>query len=104
MAKTLRVGRIGYRFMGKAHSNAWRQAPRFFKLKANLEPHTICGARAIWLATRRHRLAGGGRVAADRHCGHRDADAFSRGYGHRGGEKRKACAVRIAFGNESQAG
>jgi len=43
MAKTLRVGMIGYRFMGKAHSNAWRQAPRFFPLKAGVEMHTICG-------------------------------------------------------------
>lgn len=34
---------IGYRFMGKAHSNAWRQAPHFFPLKANVEMHTICG-------------------------------------------------------------
>ncbi len=34
---------IGYRFMGKAHSNAWRQAPRFFPLKAGVEMHTICG-------------------------------------------------------------
>lgn len=34
---------IGYRFMGKAHSNAWRQAPHFFPLKANVELHTICG-------------------------------------------------------------
>lgn len=41
--KTLRVGMIGYRFMGKAHSNGWRQAPRFFPLKADLEMHTICG-------------------------------------------------------------
>ncbi len=29
--------------MGKAHSNAWRQAPRFFDLPANVELHTICG-------------------------------------------------------------
>ncbi len=43
MAKTLRVGMIGYRFMGKAHSNAWRQAPHFFSLKADVEMHTICG-------------------------------------------------------------
>lgn len=43
MANTLRVGMIGYRFMGKAHSNAWRQAPHFFPLKANIEMHTICG-------------------------------------------------------------
>ena len=34
---------VGYRFMGKAHSNAWRQAPRFFPLKAHIEMHTICG-------------------------------------------------------------
>jgi predicted dehydrogenase len=49
MAKTLRVGMIGYRFMGKAHSNAWRQAPHFFPLQANVEMHTICGrdSRAV---------------------------------------------------------
>ena len=29
-AKTLNVGMIGYKFMGKAHSNAYRQVPRFF--------------------------------------------------------------------------
>jgi predicted dehydrogenase len=29
--------------MGKAHSNAWRQAPRFFDLPANLWLKTICG-------------------------------------------------------------
>lgn len=43
MAKTLRVGLIGYGFMGKAHSNAWRQAPHFFSLKSKVEMHTICG-------------------------------------------------------------
>ncbi len=37
---------IGYRFMGKAHSNAWRQAPHFFPLKAGIEMHTICGRDA----------------------------------------------------------
>ena len=46
MAKTFRVGLIGYRFMGRAHSNAWRQAPKFFNLKANVELHTICGRNA----------------------------------------------------------
>jgi predicted dehydrogenase len=34
---------VGYRFMGKAHSNAWRQAPRFFNLPAEVEMHTIVG-------------------------------------------------------------
>ncbi len=46
MARTFRVGLIGHRFMGKAHSNAWRQAARFFHLKANIEMHTICGRNA----------------------------------------------------------
>jgi predicted dehydrogenase len=39
----LRVGLIGYNFMGKAHSNAWRQAGRFFDLPRSVELHTICG-------------------------------------------------------------
>ncbi|MSU60139.1 MAG: Gfo/Idh/MocA family oxidoreductase [Pedosphaera sp.] len=43
MAKTLRVGMIGYGFMGRAHSNAWRQVSHFFPLKARVEMHTICG-------------------------------------------------------------
>jgi predicted dehydrogenase len=30
--KTLRIGLVGYGFMGRAHSNAFRQAPRFFDL------------------------------------------------------------------------
>ena len=56
MAKTLRVGLIGYRFMGKAHSNAWRQAPRFFNLKANVELHTICGRNAAGVQAARAQL------------------------------------------------
>ncbi len=43
MARTLRIGMIGCGFMGKAHSNAWRQAPHFFPLRAKVELHTICG-------------------------------------------------------------
>lgn len=56
MAKTLRVGLIGYRFMGRAHSNAWRQAPRFFPLKANLELHTICGRNTAGVQAARAQL------------------------------------------------
>ena len=41
--RTLNVGLIGYKFMGKAHSNAWRQAPRFFDLPADVRMKTICG-------------------------------------------------------------
>ena len=43
MGKTLRVGMIGYGFMGKVHSNSWRQVGHFFPLKARVELHTICG-------------------------------------------------------------
>ena len=47
--RTLAVGLIGYGFMGKAHSNAWRQAPRFFDLPVELRMRTLCGrdARAV---------------------------------------------------------
>lgn len=43
MARTLRVGMIGYGFMGRVHSNSWRQVPHFFPLKARIELHSICG-------------------------------------------------------------
>lgn len=41
--KTFNVGLIGYQFMGKAHSNAYRQVGRFFDLPADIRMHTICG-------------------------------------------------------------
>jgi predicted dehydrogenase len=56
MARTFRIGLIGYRFMGRAHSNAWRQAPKFFKLKANVEMNTICGRDAAGVQAARSQL------------------------------------------------
>ncbi len=48
MPKTLRIGMIGYKFMGKAHSNGWRQVNRFFPdLPAEVELATICGRNAV---------------------------------------------------------
>lgn len=41
--KTLTIGLIGYQFMGKAHSNAYRQANRFFDLPLQVRMKTICG-------------------------------------------------------------
>lgn len=41
--KTINIGLIGYQFMGKAHSNAYRQVNRFFDLPAQVNMHTICG-------------------------------------------------------------
>ena len=40
---TLNVGLVGYQFMGKAHSNAWLNAPHFFDLPSNVVMHTLCG-------------------------------------------------------------
>jgi predicted dehydrogenase len=56
MAKTLRVGMIGYGFMGKAHSNAWRQAPYFFPLKAKVELHTVCGRNSAGVQAARAQM------------------------------------------------
>jgi predicted dehydrogenase len=56
MARTLRVGMIGHGFMGKAHSNAWRQAPYFFPLKAKIEMHTICGRNPAGVQAARAQL------------------------------------------------
>jgi predicted dehydrogenase len=44
MAKrTVNVGLIGYQFMGKAHSNAYRQVGHFFDLPVEVKMHTLCG-------------------------------------------------------------
>ena len=34
MKKKLNVALIGYKFMGKAHSHAWKTAPDFFDMDA----------------------------------------------------------------------
>jgi len=42
--RTLNVGLVGYKFMGKAHSNAYRQVARFFpELEAQPVLKAICG-------------------------------------------------------------
>lgn len=44
MAKPpLRIGIIGYNFMGKAHSNGWRQAAQFFDLEREPVLQVACG-------------------------------------------------------------
>ena len=52
---SLRVGMVGYAFMGAAHSQAWRSAPRFFDLPLRPELTAIAG-----------RNASGVRAAADK--------------------------------------
>src|SRR5262245_55721504 len=43
MKRKLNIAMIGHRFMGKAHSNAWRQAGRFFDLPVEPVMKVICG-------------------------------------------------------------
>lgn len=39
----VRIGLVGYQFMGKAHSNAWGQVNRFFKPGARAVLRAVCG-------------------------------------------------------------
>jgi len=43
---TLSVGMVGYAFMGAAHSQAWRNAPRFFDLPLRLRMAAVAGRDA----------------------------------------------------------
>ncbi|HJX43538.1 MAG TPA: Gfo/Idh/MocA family oxidoreductase [Geodermatophilus sp.] len=47
---TLGVGLIGYAFMGAAHSQAWRTAPRFFDLPLRPELRVLAGRDATRVA------------------------------------------------------
>ncbi len=55
MKKPLRIAMIGHQFMGRAHSNAWRQVGRFFDPPFEPVMQVICG-----------RDAGRARAAADK--------------------------------------
>jgi predicted dehydrogenase len=46
MPVTLRIAMIGYAFMGRAHSQAWRNAHRFFDLPVTPEMRVLCGRDA----------------------------------------------------------
>jgi predicted dehydrogenase len=43
MKRKMNVAMIGHRFMGKAHSNAWRQVSRFFDVPIEPVMKVICG-------------------------------------------------------------
>ncbi|MBR3999345.1 MAG: Gfo/Idh/MocA family oxidoreductase [Clostridia bacterium] len=48
--KQLNIGLVGYKFMGKAHSNALARLPMFFDLDAEIRMKCICGRDAEWVA------------------------------------------------------
>ena len=39
----MRIGMVGYKFMGRAHSHAYRTAPYFFDIKGPVELAAVCG-------------------------------------------------------------
>lgn len=41
--KTLNIGMVGYKFMGRAHSNAWKKASLFFDLNCEPVLKVVCG-------------------------------------------------------------
>jgi predicted dehydrogenase len=43
MNHTIRVGMVGYKFMGKAHSHAYKDVGMFFDLEKNVHMQAICG-------------------------------------------------------------
>lgn len=52
----LRVAMIGCEFMGRAHANAWRQAPRFFELPAEPVLQVVCARDAARVTLAAERL------------------------------------------------
>jgi predicted dehydrogenase len=52
----LSVGMVGYAFMGAAHSQAWRNAPRFFDLPLRLRMAAVAGRDQAKLAEAADRL------------------------------------------------
>ncbi len=55
MPKTLNVGMIGYKFMGRAHSNAWLKVDKFFDLRARPVMKIICGRDKAGVSTAAYR-------------------------------------------------
>lgn len=51
MQKTLKIAMLGHGFMGRAHSNAFHQANRFFSLPYRLELKVVCGRNRPSLET-----------------------------------------------------
>jgi predicted dehydrogenase len=56
MRKTLNIGLVGYKFMGKAHSNAFARLPMFFDPGADICMKAICGRDAAGVEEARQKL------------------------------------------------
>ncbi len=52
----LRIGMVGYAFMGAAHSQAWRTVNRFFDLPLRARMEVVCGRDSVKVAAAAERL------------------------------------------------
>ena len=104
---------VGYAFMGAAHSQAWRNAPRFFDLP--LRPRmtalagrdaarVAAGRRPAGLGVDRDVVAGAGRARRHRPGRRLHARRHPRRDRHRRARGRQARAVREAAGQHRRGG
>ena len=105
--KPLRVGLVGYGFMGRTHSNAFAKVSQFFDLPyrpgvaggvraGRREGGRVC--RAVGLRFDRDRLAQAGGAARYRSDRHRQPERYACGDRHRRGRAREDGALREAAG------
>ena len=55
MKKKINVGLVGYKFMGKAHSNAYRKIGMFFDTSADIVMRVLCGRDEEWVKESAHK-------------------------------------------------
>ena len=72
MSDALRVGMVGYAFMGAAHSQGWRNATRFFDLPVGIELTAVAGRNAEAVEAARERFGFGAAVTDWRELVDRD--------------------------------
>ena len=110
---TLRVGMVGYAFMGAAHSQAWRTVNRVYDLPVAARMSVICGRDAAKVAEAADRLGwdehttdwralvAAGRHRPDRHLHPRRQPRRDR---DRRARRRQACALRETAGQHRGGG
>jgi len=54
--KEINIGTVGYKFMGRVHSNALARLPMFFDCGANVNMKTLCGRDSDQLSEAAHKL------------------------------------------------
>ena len=111
--KQLRVGMIGYGFMGRAHSNAYKQVGQFFPSNHEVVLKAACArdagkikefADAVGLRIHRDRLAEARRAEGHRRHRHLHAEQPAQGNRARGRGEQEGDPVREAAGDEHRRG